>query len=50
MEITGIQDEVVEMETDINHLDDELLLVEGNVPEYSHDIDGKVLCHLVFVN
>ena len=40
-DVTDLQDEVQEMETDINQLDDGLILVEGNVAENSNDIDGK---------
>ena len=41
-DVTVLQDEVEEMETDINQLDDELLLVEGNVAENSNDIDDQL--------
>ena len=39
-DVTVLQDEVEEMETDINQLDDGLLLVEGIAVENSNDIDG----------
>ena len=40
-DVTALQDEVEEVETDINQLDDELLLVLGNVAGNSEDIDGN---------
>ena len=40
-DVTDLQDEVEETETDINQLDDGLLLVEGIAIENSNDIDGK---------
>ena len=43
-DVTDLQDEVEEMETDINQLDDGLLLVEGNVAGNIDDIDGNAFC------
>ena len=40
-DVTDLQDEVEEMETDISQLDDGLLLVEGIAVENSNDIVGK---------
>ena len=39
-DVTALQDEVEEIETDINLHDQRFNTVEGNVAENSNDIDG----------
>ena len=45
-DVSVLQDEVEELESDNTQQDDRFLIIEGNVAGNSDDIDGKLLSHL----